>query len=257
MIHPIIYAFLCGMEVTLQSNAFLDKSCMCKGRIKSVRVCKCMGVKCSCLKLNNITSIVYATINLCSCHTADWIEPANFQLFSAIFLFHLFGCLFCRYRRQAKKQFHYESNQRTCVKTFMQLMVPMRDKIYEALNIEEITNALSQNPENKLALWEDLKLIGFTRAVTSVIATCTLYVFLQVQMNIIAGYMYLEKTEASQEASEVNELIHEIEMDVPISDLQKEYLNNIKFLFNDGIFQMIDHVKAFTNGTIFRCILFT
>ena len=136
-------------------------------------------------------------------------------------------------------------------------MIPLRNKIFETLNIEEVTEALTKNPENKIDLWEELKLLGFTRTVTSVVATCTLYVFLQVQMNIIAGYMYLENIESTDsDVAEISELVHEIEMDQHVSDLQKEYLNNIRFLFDSGILKLIDDIKTIVNGTNLHYLLF-
>ena len=131
----------------------------------------------------------------------------------------------------------------------MQLLVPLRNKLFATLNIEEITEALSKHPDNKLELWEELKVLGFTRTMTAVIATCTLYMFLQVQMNIISGYMYLESVESSDETVEISKLIHDIEMDGSISNLQKEYLNTIRFLFEDGIFKLIDDIKEAVNGS--------
>lgn len=154
------------------------------------------------------------------------------------------------YKTQARKQFHYESTQQTCKQTFMHLLPPLRNKVFVLLNAEEITDALSKNPENKLELWEELKLIAFTRTLTSIIATCTLFMFLQVQMNIIGGYMYLENIDASDDTAEISELINELEMDKPISSLQKEYLNNVQFLFEDGILKLVDDVRKAVNEIV-------
>ena len=130
----------------------------------------------------------------------------------------------------------------------MHLLPPLRNKVFVLLNAEEITDALSRNPENKLELWEELKLLGFTRTLTSIIGTCTLFMFLQVQMNIIGGYMYLENIASSDDTAEISELISELEMDKPICSLQKEYLNNVQFLFEDGILRLIDDVRKAVNG---------
>ena len=158
----------------------------------------------------------------------------------------------CSYKRQAKKQFHFESNQQTCLTTYMQFLIPLRNKICETLNIEEITASLSSKPGNKLELWEHLKVLGFTRTMTSVVSICTLYVFLKVQMNIIAGYMYTETIADSgnAEMEKIKELLHEIEMDQPVSSLQKEYLKNVTFLFEDGIMLLINDIKQLVIGKI-------
>ena len=163
-----------------------------------------------------------------------------------------YNAICCSYRRQAKKQFHFESNQQTCLTTYMQFLIPLRNKICETLNIEEITVSLSSNPDNKLELWEHLKVLGFTRTMTSVVSMCSLYVFLKVQMNIIAGYMYTETIAdaGNEEIEKVKELLHEIEMDQPVSSLQKEYLKNVTFLFEDGIMLLINDIKQLVIGKI-------
>ena len=130
-------------------------------------------------------------------------------------------------------------------------MLPLRNRIFEVLNVEEITTALKCNPENKLVLWEELKLQSFTRTLVSLISTCTLYVFLQVQINIIAGYMYLENIECScADEFDISELVQGIEMDKPISSIEKEYLGSVKFLLTDGIILMIDKLRSIVNGNI-------
>ena len=153
--------------------------------------------------------------------------------------------------QQAKKQFHFEKNQGTCKTTLVELMLPLRNRIFEVLNVEEITTALKCNPENKLVLWEELKLQSFTRTLVSLISTCTLFVFLQVQINIIAGYMYLENIECScADEFDISELVQGIEMDKPISSIEKEYLGSVKFLLTDGIILMIDKLRSIVNGNI-------
>ena len=154
------------------------------------------------------------------------------------------------YARQAKKQFHFESNQKTCAATFAHFMVTLRDKVIESLDTEEIIKIIGTRPKNKIELWEELKIVAVTRAITSVVSACSLFLFIKVQINIIAGYMYLESMEDSEEAelADMASITRGIEMDSPLSSIQKEYLNNVRLFFEEGVDEMISDIRKLVTG---------
>lgn len=51
--------------------------------------------------------------------------------------------------------------------------------------------------ENKVEIWERLKIDSFTRTVSAVYSTCLLFVVLRIQLNILGGYLYLDSLQAS------------------------------------------------------------
>ncbi|KAF3850285.1 hypothetical protein F7725_020004 [Dissostichus mawsoni] len=98
------------------------------------------------------------------------------------------------YISQARRQFHFESNQRTCNMTVLSMLPPLKEAITNQLNSESLTALLKEKPANKLEIWEDLKILSFTRTIVGVYSTCMLVVLLRVQLNIIGGYLYLDNS---------------------------------------------------------------
>uniref|UniRef100_A0A1A8LAS2 Peroxisomal biogenesis factor 3 n=1 Tax=Nothobranchius pienaari TaxID=704102 RepID=A0A1A8LAS2_9TELE len=98
------------------------------------------------------------------------------------------------YIAQARRQFHFESNQRTCNMTVLSMLPPLREAVVAQLNSETLTTLLKTKPANKLEIWEDLKIISFTRTIVAVYSTCMLVVLLRVQLNIVGGYLYLDNS---------------------------------------------------------------
>ncbi|XP_042188668.1 peroxisomal biogenesis factor 3 [Callorhinchus milii] len=136
------------------------------------------------------------------------------------------------YISQARRQFHFESNQRTCNMTVLSMLPTLREAIMQQLNSESLTALLKNRPANKLEIWEDLKIISFSRGLVAVYSTCMLVVLLRVQLNIIGGYIYLDnaamgKNVATQAPPEV----------------QQQYLSSIQHLLGDGLSELVTVVK--------------
>ncbi|XP_028676113.1 peroxisomal biogenesis factor 3 isoform X1 [Erpetoichthys calabaricus] len=137
------------------------------------------------------------------------------------------------YIAQARRQFHFESNQRTCNMTVLSMLPTLRDTIMQLLNSESLTALLKNKPPNKLEIWEDLKIISFTRSIVAVYSTCMLVVLLRVQLNIIGGYIYLDNSSVSKNGM------------VPFAppEVQQQYLSSIQHLLGDGLIALITVVK--------------
>uniref|UniRef100_A0A1A8A243 Peroxisomal biogenesis factor 3 n=1 Tax=Nothobranchius furzeri TaxID=105023 RepID=A0A1A8A243_NOTFU len=127
------------------------------------------------------------------------------------------------YIAQARRQFHFESNQRTCNMTVLSMLPPLREAVVAQLNSETLTALLKTKPANKLEIWEDLKIISFTRTIVAVYSTCMLVVLLRVQLNIIGGYLYLD-----------NSVGKSITNPLAPADVQQQYLSSIQHLLGDG-----------------------
>ncbi|XP_060763581.1 peroxisomal biogenesis factor 3 [Neoarius graeffei] len=136
------------------------------------------------------------------------------------------------YIAQARRQFHFESNQRTCNMTVLSLLPTLREAIIHHLNSESLTALLKSRPANKIEIWEDLKTISFTRSIVAVYSTCMLVVLLRVQLNIIGGYLYLD-----------NSVIKNGTMPLAPPEVQQKYLSSIQHLLGDGLIELITVVK--------------
>uniref|UniRef100_A0A8C2J5G4 Peroxisomal biogenesis factor 3 n=1 Tax=Cyprinus carpio TaxID=7962 RepID=A0A8C2J5G4_CYPCA len=110
------------------------------------------------------------------------------------------------YIAQARRQFHFESNL--------------------------VDHVFLHRPANKLEIWEDLKIISFTRSIVAVYSTCMLVVLLRVQLNIIGGYLYLDNSVTKNGMT-------------PLAppDVQQQYLSSIQHLLGEGLIELITVVK--------------
>ncbi|XP_056150089.1 peroxisomal biogenesis factor 3 [Lampris incognitus] len=143
------------------------------------------------------------------------------------------------YIAQARRQFHFESNQRTCNMTVLSMLPTLKEAITHHLNSESLTALLKTKPANKLEIWEDLKIISFTRSIVAVYSTCMLVVLLRVQLNIIGGYLYLENSVGSSGKTSL----------AP-PDVQQQYLSSIQHLLGDGLIELMTVVKRAVQDTL-------
>ena len=145
------------------------------------------------------------------------------------------------YVEQARKQHHFESNLRTCTVTLFSLVPSLRDALMEKLNCETITSKLREKPANKLELWEQLKILSFTRTLSSIYSSCMLFVFLRVQLNIVGGYLYLDSLIPTAENSNGRQ--------VHIGEgLQKRYLALVRYLLGDGLDFLLEKIRRSVEG---------
>lgn len=87
--------------------------------------------------------------------------------------------------------------------TVLSMLPTLREALMQQLNSESLTVLLKNRPSNKLEIWEDLKIISFTRSIVAVYSTCMLVVLLRVQLNIIGGYIYLDNAAVGKNGTTV------------------------------------------------------
>lgn len=136
------------------------------------------------------------------------------------------------YITQARRQYHFESNQRTCNMTVLSMLPSLKEAIIIRLDSESLTSLLKTKPANKFEIWEDLKIISFARSVVAIYSTCMLVVLLRVQLNIIGGYLYLDNSVSKTGT-------------VPFAppEVQQQYLSSIQHLLGDGLNELMTVVK--------------
>ncbi|XP_067900281.1 peroxisomal biogenesis factor 3 [Heterodontus francisci] len=144
------------------------------------------------------------------------------------------------YIAQARRQYHFESNQRTCNMTVLSMLPTLREAIMQQLNSETLTGLLKNRPANKLEIWEDLRIISFSRSIVAVYSTCMLVVLLRVQLNIIGGYIYLDNATVGKNGT------------APLAppEVQQQYLSSIQHLLGDGLNELITMVKKAVQSVI-------
>lgn len=121
---------------------------------------------------------------------------------------------------RTKRAQHFESTERTCNQAIMGVAATMCQELQTKLDAEPILEQLRQKPENKKELWQDLKILAFTRLTTLVYACSILVVALRIQLNVLGGYLYKDTKLTEPHVS---------------NDIQQKYLSLSQHLLNDGL----------------------
>lgn len=130
---------------------------------------------------------------------------------------------------RTKKQQHYESIERTCNQTALTLAPNLKDTIVKLLKTEELIEQLRLGVDDKLVIWEKLKILAFTKISVLVYASSLLMVTLRIQLNLIGGYMFRDQNETE-------------EMQIS-SSLQEKYLSLCEYFIQDGAKQLCDLIQ--------------
>ncbi|RVE50435.1 hypothetical protein evm_004972 [Chilo suppressalis] len=134
-----------------------------------------------------------------------------------------------KFFEMTRKKQHFESTERTCNQTILSLSKIVSESILGILKTEDIVQKLQENPENKLELWEQLKIMIFTRICVMVYALCILQVTLRVQLNVIGGYLYRDS-------------VHEEEPLID-SELQAKYLSLCHHFVSRGVEDLAKQIE--------------
>lgn len=124
---------------------------------------------------------------------------------------------------------HFESTERTCNQAIMGVAPTLCEQVLTHLDTETLLEELRKNPENKLELWKELKILSFTRLATLVYACSMLVVSLRVQINILGGYLY--KDTITAEAKVTNAI-------------QQNYLSLSQHFLQNGIVELIKLIES-------------
>ncbi|CAD5112147.1 DgyrCDS1386 [Dimorphilus gyrociliatus] len=139
---------------------------------------------------------------------------------------------------KVRKKHLFESNQKTCDLTVHSLIPTLRNVLNNILDCEGILEKLKSKTDNKVALWEELKVKTFTRTISSIYATSLLIVYLKVQLNIVSGLMFTEIEKTNEEGKRIT------------NDVQKKYLSTINYLLEHGIEGLIQKINIAVNEYI-------
>ncbi|XP_034277655.1 peroxisomal biogenesis factor 3-like [Pantherophis guttatus] len=132
------------------------------------------------------------------------------------------------YITQARRQY-----QRTCNMTVLSMLPTLTDTLMYQLNSESLASLLKNKPANKLEIWEELKVISFTRSIVAVYSTCMLVILLRVQLNIIGGYIYLDNAAVCKNGTTLL---------VP-PEVQQQYLSTSPRTLGDDLTELISVIK--------------
>lgn len=141
------------------------------------------------------------------------------------------------YANIAKKQYHFESNQRTCTVTFFSFLPDIRNTIAENIDTKSLLSVLKLKPDNKFEIWEQLKVMSVSCVLCSVISNVILLVILKVQLNVVGGYLFVQSSESKH-----------TDVSTEMSDVQANYMNNIRFFIEKQLLSLINDCLSVVEG---------
>lgn len=128
---------------------------------------------------------------------------------------------------QTRRTQHFESTERTCNQIIFGLSCKMFNEIIKLLGSEAIMEQLRSNPDNKVELWNELKVLSFTRLTVFIYASSMLTVTLRTQMNVLGGYLFKGK-----------------ENNAVTEDVRMKYLSLIQPFLDTGIEELVDYIRS-------------
>ena len=118
---------------------------------------------------------------------------------------------------------HYESTERTCNQVIVGLSSKLYDEIIRLLSGEDVMEQLRLNPENKIDLWNQLKVISFTRLTCFIYASSMITIALRIQVNVLGGYLFKDQKIAEE--------------------TRQQYLELIQHFTDEGIETLVNYIK--------------
>lgn len=138
-----------------------------------------------------------------------------------------------------KKEQHFESTEETFITTYLSLLPKLQETIVKNLDAESQKLLLrNKSTPNKLEVWEELKIIAFSRIIVTIYSTSILNVLLRIQLNVIGGYLFLESgpdgRNREHEWTNVNNAIITNTTAID-TDLQEKYLYLANYFVQGGL----------------------
>ncbi|CAH0558653.1 unnamed protein product [Brassicogethes aeneus] len=124
-----------------------------------------------------------------------------------------------------KKKNHFESIQKTSDQTILNLATNLMEIVLKKADTDKIIEALKSNPENKLEMWNNLKVLVFIKTGLFIYSIVMLVITLKIQFNIVGGYLYRDPTSVTTE-------------------IQEKYLLIIQNFLNKGVDQLAKLIET-------------
>lgn len=140
--------------------------------------------------------------------------------------------------RQKKRQ-HYDNTVRTSCATVLSLSGSMKEVIGRELDADALLQALRDQPQHKRSIWEQLKVVGFSRATCAVYVGSLVCAAIRVQLMLLGGYTFGELITTGHDHR------------TPITQsLQQKYLAAVHYMVEQGTPRLVSQVtKAVTHIT--------
>lgn len=134
---------------------------------------------------------------------------------------------------QLQHQNHFESTEKTCNKTIMSLAPTLYEKILSVVDIDGHVQKLKDGVTDKIAIWEELKILSFTKVALMLYCGSMLTITLRIQLNIMGGYLFQDSTGLKEgNKSNLN------------TEVQQKYLSLCQYFLDTGVKELCGIIEA-------------
>ncbi|XP_047346323.1 peroxisomal biogenesis factor 3 [Vespa velutina] len=131
---------------------------------------------------------------------------------------------------KTRRRQYFESTERTCNQMILPLASNLRESVTKALDTTAIVNKLRSGCDDKVASWNELKVLAISRSAAIIYSHVMLVVLIRIQFNIMAGHMYKESQKLTDNIKENDEL-------------QTQYMSLCGHFIYEGIQQLCNIIK--------------
>jgi len=132
---------------------------------------------------------------------------------------------------QSRKRQHFESTEKTCNMTVLSVVPQLTSQICQNLDSDSITLLLRNKAPNKVQLWEQLKVVGFSRIISLIYSDVLLVILLRTQVHMLGAYLYLSNKNPDDSALELN------------PEVQSRFLSASSHFLSTGIERLCQFVE--------------
>ncbi|XP_015112354.1 peroxisomal biogenesis factor 3 [Diachasma alloeum] len=139
--------------------------------------------------------------------------------------------------QRSRRSQHFESTERSCNQTIINLAVCVRNSVIKSLDTEKVVNELRDGSADKITAWNKLKVFSIARSATVIYANTMLVATLRVQLNLMGAYMFKN----SQKTLDTGHLSEE---------LQQKYLTLCSYFIDEGIQRLSAFIERKVDETV-------
>lgn len=103
---------------------------------------------------------------------------------------------------RSKRRQYFECTERTCSQMIMSLTSTLRESIINVLDTEAIVNKLRSGCPDKIACWNELKVLAIARSAIVVYSYAMLATLIRIQFNVMGGHVYKDIQNSNNTATE-------------------------------------------------------
>jgi len=130
----------------------------------------------------------------------------------------------------------------------------LSEELEKNIQVKELKEKLNQNrgkqedeaaKKEKVALWEELKIMSFTRAIVSIYAVVFSVVLTRIQLNLINRFTYRDSVIASENKKKDDEIVRTLS-----EDMERVYVTLAWHFYNIGVKIIVEKAHAAVSAVI-------